>query len=66
MKRRSKEDKQVIADSVWWHQVEVYFPHWKLWGFTDRISGQFHTPSGNLHLTGEQRDDILNAIYARE
>jgi len=63
MKRRlSKEDKQVIADSIWWEELEVVKP-WRLIGFTFRKSAIFSTDDYNtLTLLPSQRDQILSAI----
>ena len=56
--------EQALADRAWWHELKRYFP-WTLYGFSHRRSATFYTdPNYNeeLHITGNQRNQIIEAI----
>lgn len=58
------EEKAIIADRDWWCELLRYLP-WTLFGFTYRMSAVFFTDlpmRQEIHLTGDQRDQILEAI----
>ena len=57
--------KQALADRAWWYELKRYFPQWTLYGFSYKHSATFCTDLNyreELHITGDQRDQIVNAI----